>query len=129
MANITEEYLPFYCLGRQERKLLKHDISESDVAEVIAKGTPLRRALEEACERAAVPFQSGRSKRKWLDENADDLQGIDPDAAYAAYLQGRVDELAYVLEPDVVSELSGDDEDDDEVEGEEGDESEGDDED
>lgn len=118
MENITDEYLPFYCQGRAERRLLKHDISESDLVEVISKGTPLRRAIEEACERVATPFQTGKSKRLWLLENADDVAGLDPDLAYKAFLQGRIDELAYVLEPDVVGAL-GEDEDGEDEDGEE----------
>jgi len=128
MAKIQGDYWQFYMEGRCEKRLLKNDIDEEALAEEIVRmGTPLRDTILSAASRAAAPFESGKAKRGWIKSNDNEIKaaGGDADAAYAAYLEGRTDELAYALEQTVVEELGqrfGDDGESDD--GEEGDDDE-----
>jgi len=108
MANVQGDYWQFYVEGRFEKRLLKNDIDEEAIAEeMVSMGTPLRDALLSAASRAAASFESGKAKREWIKINDNEIKaaGGDADAAYAAYLQGRTDELAYTLEQTVLEEL------------------------
>jgi hypothetical protein len=131
MATIQGDYWQFYLEGRCEKRRLKNDIDEDAlVEEMVRKGTPLRDAVLSACLRAAAPLEAGKARRAWVSEHEDEIRaaGGDSNAAYAAYLQGRTDDLAYVVEEGVVDALDqrfGDNDDDDEEaddEDEEGDE-------
>jgi hypothetical protein len=107
MATIQGEYWQFYVQGRCG-KLLKNDIDEEALVEdMVSKGTPLRDMILSAASRAAAPLESGKARRDWIKINDDEIKasGGDGDLAYAAYLQGRTDELAYALEHAVVEEL------------------------
>jgi hypothetical protein len=131
MATIKGDYWKFYLDGRYEKRLLKHEIEEAVLVERMDSGTPFREAIAEACAKVTVPLETGKRKREWLAVHQADLVGLNADEAYAAYLQGRVDELAYALEQNVLTALgdrflgkeedSGDDDDDDD-DGEEDDE-------
>jgi hypothetical protein len=123
MANITGDYWQFYLDGRREGRLLKHDIAEDAlVEEMVRTGASFRNTISAACGRAAAPLESGKIKKRWVTdhENAIRIAGGDADLAYSSYLQGRVDELGYALEQDVVDAMEqhfGDeDEDEDEDE-------------
>src|SRR5690349_7436309 len=100
MANIMGDYWKFYLEGRGEKRLLKHDIAEDALAEEIVKtGASFRDAISAACTRATAPL-GGKSKRAWVTghDKAIAAAGGNADDAYAAYLHGRADELAYALE-------------------------------
>lgn len=136
MASIKGDYWQFYMDGRCEKRRLKNDIDEEAlVEEMVGEGTPLRDAVLFACARAAAPLEGGKAKRQWTEEHKDAIKtaGGDADAAYGAYLQGRVDDLAYAIEEAVLDALDqrfgddegkedDDDDDDDEDEEEEDDE-------
>lgn len=130
MAKIQGDYWQFYLEGRCEKRRLKNDIDEESLMEeMVRSGTPLRDAVLSACARAAAPLEAGKAKRAWVAERGDEIKnaGGDADAAYAAYLQGRTDDLAYVVEEGVVDALDqrfGDDETDDGEDDEEDDEDE-----
>jgi hypothetical protein len=122
MANIAGDYWQFYIEGREQRRLLKHDIAEDALAEeMVRTGARFRDVVSAACEKAAAPLDGGKLKKIWITEHNDQITaaGGDTRAAYAAFLQGKADELAYALEPGVVEALreqfgeEGDDEDED----------------
>ncbi len=134
ISKVHHDYWGFYLQGRQERKLLKTDISPDVIVEKLT--TPetescLRDVLVKAARDAATALQSGRVKRDWMAENASDIKeaGLDPERAFSAWLAGRAEELAYSLEDNVLKSLldefdgeDQEDEDDDGEEDEEGDE-------
>lgn len=129
MADIKGDYAQFYVDGRDAPLLRSTDLSfEEIVAQVVTKGVPFRQAVADACAKIALPHQSGGKKRAWLAENADDIKelGVSADDAYSAFLQGRIDELAYAKERKILEVLvdavdgdEGDEEDDDEGDEEE----------
>jgi hypothetical protein len=108
MANITGDYWQFYLEGRGAKRLLRHDIAEDALAEeIVSSGVSFRDAVLAACVRATAPLESGRSKKTWVGEHGTEIAaaGGNADDAYAAYLRGLADELAYALEPGVVEEI------------------------
>jgi len=120
MATIKGDYWQFYLDGRLEKRQLKSDIDEDAlVEEMVRMGAPLRDTISAACDRAAAPLVSGKAKRQWIDEHKDEIKdaGGDSDAAYAAYLLGRTDDLAYDVEEAVIGALDqrfgGEDDDED----------------
>ncbi len=130
MAKIQGDYWQFYLEGRCEKRRLKNDIDEESLMEeMVRMGTPLRDAVLSACVRVAAPLEAGKAKRAWVADHGDEIKeaGGDADAAYSAYLQGRVDDLAQGLEDSVLEALSqrfGDDQTDDGEDDEEDDEDE-----
>ncbi len=100
---ITGDYWLFYDIGRDE-KLLKNDIDVATLGEkLVQRGGDLRTAIYEAAESAAKPLESGKHRRAWIEEYQTEISkaGGSDESAYAAYLRGRIDELAYALEEDV----------------------------
>lgn len=142
--HIAPAYWPFYLEGRAE-KLLKHQISESDLVDQLLSERnikSLHEILNDACQNTAKPLENGKVRREWIDAHENDVRETVPptlmatrtDDAFLAWLQGRVDELYYALTPCVVEELqerfAGDDEEDDEEdENDDDDDEEGDDDD
>jgi len=127
-TNITGDYWQFYLEGRGTKRLIKHDIAESDLVErMVTDGVPFRETIREACRKASVSLEHSNLKKAWVAAHADAIKaaGGDAEVAYAAYLHGCTDELAYALEQDVVDALSArlgadeEDEDEDEDEDEE----------
>lgn len=109
MTEISGKYWDFYIEGREARGL-KHDIDIDDVAEKLRPGgATLRDAILAACDAAAKPLDSGKSKRTWIAERTEDIAeaGGNAEEAYRAWLKGRIDELAYMLEPEVINALAG----------------------
>lgn len=131
MAKIVGDYWQFYLEGRCERRRLKNDIDDEAVTEeMVRMGTPLRDAVLSASARAAAPLEAGKAKRSWISEREEEIKaaGGDTDAAYAAYVQGRIDDLALVVEEgvlDVLSQRFGDDAEGEDDEEEEDDEEDG----
>ena len=96
----------FYLDGRGE-KLLRHDLSDAELAkEVMASDQPPRVAILAACQAVAAPLLVGKARAKWVVSNQDRLDGMDAKTAYEAWVNGRIDELAYALEADVLGEIS-----------------------
>ncbi len=126
MTNIRGTYWQFYLEGRGNKRLLKHDIAESDLAErMVRDGVPFRETIAAACATAAKPLETSKMKTVWNAAHATAIKeaGGDAAAAYAAYLQGCADELAYAMEQDVIEALiaqfeDGEDGEDDEDEDE-----------
>lgn len=130
---VSKNYWPFYLEGRAD-KLLRHDI---DIDALVTRLTSnddvsLRDAVREACATAASALAGSKDQRKWVDKHKTAIAdaGGDSDAAHSAWRQGRIDELAYSLEQDVVDAISDevldeeeeeddDDEDDEDEEDEE----------
>lgn len=107
MASIKGDYWQCYLDGRAD-KLLRNDIDAQQLADdVVGKGGTLRDVVASACNRVAAPMESGRAKQRWVSEAAAFIKtaGGDADAAYAAYLQGRIDKLAVKTERRVVEAL------------------------
>lgn len=104
MSSITREYWPFYLEGRGAQRIRKRDFDVDAVAaEIVAKGTPVREAVLAASHEVYKPHVGERAKRKWAADTQTD--GVDAELAFAAYNCGLVDELAYAMEPEVISAM------------------------
>jgi hypothetical protein len=108
MPRIKRKCWSFYLLGREERRL-RHDVDPEDVAKrILAQDdASLTDELVAACQGAAEKI-SPRVQKNWLADHDDEIKeaGVDHQEAYQAWLAGRVDELARVLEPHVVGAVS-----------------------
>ena len=117
------DYIPFYLEGR-DAKLLKADIDTQRIAEDVAagKGT-IHELLADAVSKAAKGLDVDKAKRRWIEAWEDEIKeaGGDSEAAHEHFTQGRVDELVYRLEPEVLEDLDpdADDDDDDDEDGDE----------
>lgn len=120
------DYVFFYLEGR-EAKRLKADIDTAVIAEQVAagKGT-IHELLHKAVSDAAKGLEVDRQKRRWLSDYEDEIKqaGGDGEAAYRHYCDGRIDELVYVLEPEVLECLDDEEDDADGDEGDDGDDDE-----
>jgi hypothetical protein len=103
----------FYLMGREERRLIKHEIDlEAAAKKFVAENIPLDGSwmgwLKEACSQAAKSV-STRSKNEWLRENAEAISasGMTESHAYDLYLAGRIAELHYALEEEFISAIAG----------------------
>lgn len=121
------EMIPFYLSGRSVTRLSKIRALVADpeeIAEVVESGRlDFRAAITDACDEAAKQYAANRKRReKWFEESKLELEEskVDKTAAWEAYCKGVGDELAYVLEPDVLNELYGEDEAEDDGDEEEG---------
>lgn len=136
ISKVQREYWGFYLEGRGESRLLKSDIDPEEIVKKLTeqdKGA-FRDAVAEAARTAALPLQSGKTKRRWIAEHQEQLDalGLDAEAAFGAWLAGRADELAGAIEDSVLEALidavespedwSGDPENDEEDEEDENDE-------
>jgi len=141
MPTNADNYWMFYLMGRDERVLAHADLDLGPIAWDLVK-TPDAKALRDRAAALAAahgkrdlepPSRKGRSRRdKWLRENEDVLKetGAEPEQAYAAWCQARVDELAASLEVELlqlVDEAVVGERDEDPEDDEDGDESEDDD--
>lgn len=128
---IQRKYAAFYIEGRESSKL-RCDVDEEDLAARVLDGKiSVHDACVAAAENAAKPLEVDRRKRTWLADNEDAIKDandcasdgkMEPkwgDEAYSHYLHGKIDELAMMLESDVVEAMSHDLFDDDNEEGEE----------
>ncbi len=116
--NLQPGYAFFYLEGREERTL-KADIDTTEIAKKMCEdGGSIHERLHEAASKAAQSLFVDRKKRQWLEDFEEDIKtaGVDPDQAYAAWCEGRVDELVFTIEGEVVEEMNaflhGDEEDD-----------------
>lgn len=113
----TPATLSFYLDGREENRTLAQEgeieLDANDIAKrirsepslIIGKG--LSAYLREETLRQVDHLRGGKPKRKWVDDNAKALKKLEvsDDDAYAAYLQGRIDETVYATEESVVDAL------------------------
>ena len=126
MPYISEKYLPFYLEGRSFGKLLKHHLDADDLVDLILKtsGKALHVVLRESCMQAASKLETGKVKNVWIVEHDDEIKaaGGDSAAAYEVWVAGRVDELVYATETEVIDAMNervgggSEDEDEDEEE-------------
>jgi hypothetical protein len=111
---VKSDYVFFYLEGR-EAKLLKADIDTGVIAEqVIADKGTIHELLHAAVSAAAKGLEVDRQKKRWISDYEDEIAaaGGDSDAAYRHFCDGRIDELVYRLEPEVLEDLEVDDDDD-----------------
>lgn len=128
MPYISEKYMPFYLEGRSFHKLLKHHLDTDDLVDLVLKtsGKALHVVLRESCMQAASKLETGKVKNEWIANEQKEIKaaGGDADAAYEAWVAGRVDELVYATETEVIDAMnervggSSDDDDEDDEEGE-----------
>src|SRR5262249_61853265 len=106
MANIDPAHWKFYLDGRGERRLLRSPLTEDEIAKDLeTNGGDVRSKILEVATRAALPVEGGRKRSEWVAVHSEDLQqsGVSGEIAYAAYLKGRIDELAYAREPVILA--------------------------
>lgn len=130
---MQEAFIPFYLEGRAVKSLGKYQRMLPDADEIAEQITSedllsVRAAVEAACKEGLKPLETDRKKKRaWLDDHKqelDMLRGEKPgkmpmgvtnadDLAWHYYLNGIADELAYVVEADVLEELDEDDDSED----------------
>lgn len=111
MRRIKRKYWGFYLDGRAERRLRTR--SPIDPA-AIAKGLleqedgDLFDGIRTAVHRAADEALTPRIKKQWLAAHDEAIreEECDPEEAYGAWCQGRIDELASAHESAVIDALS-----------------------
>lgn len=104
---MKESYAPFYIAGRADR-LIKSDVDTEEIAALVLKGNgSIHELLVKAVTEVAAPLRVDRKKKAWYEEYEDEIKeaGGDQEEAYRHYLQGRIDELVFQLEPEVLDEL------------------------
>ena len=120
------EFIFFYLEGRDAR-LLRNDIDLEKLATDVCNGQgTVYEVLHLAAEDAAKEIRSERHKKKFADSYDDEIAevGNDVTTAYEHFVNGRIDELVFRLEPDLteaLGEVDDDDEDEDDVEDEDDD--------
>jgi hypothetical protein len=123
MPRIKDGYWDFYLMGREERVAkYKRDIDlDALERQVKASDASMHQVILAECEQVCAPLRTAREQRKWVAVPgiASDIKeaGGDESAAYTAWCHGRIDELALVIERDLLDAMSpddGDDEDEDE---------------
>lgn len=136
MSKIASDLLPFYMAGREAKltRIRKLCADPEDLCQAVLDGNEgVRDACAGAAQRAADLLRSdARYRKQWSKDSADEVAELSTDdlsRAFDAYIVGLRDELAYVLEPDVLEcisdeleEVDDDEDGDDEVEDEEEDE-------
>ena len=123
---MTEDLISFYLQGRAVKsisRIRKFAADPDEIAVKITAGAGVRPAIGAACDEAASQLRANRKARQtWAADSKDDLVGLGAggeDLAWGAYCQGMSDELAYVIESEVLDALEGDEEEgegDDDVE-------------
>lgn len=108
----------FYIEGRENRLTLAQegevDLDANKIAADLRDRNPsvltagLGRHIHTSVELEVAHLRSQKAKREWIDDNLKAIKkaGVDQDDAYAAYLQGRIDETVYALEEDVATIIS-----------------------
>jgi hypothetical protein len=119
------EYAMFYLEGREER-LIKADIDTADIAQSVVDGNgSIHELLRTAVSKAAEPLRVDRKKRQWIEDWEDEIAkaGGDKEEAYRHFCDGRIDELVFSLEAEVIEEMTtivtGEEPDDDDEEDDE----------
>lgn len=109
------QYVSFYLNGRD-------DVAEGNVAAVIdlqviakavLKGADLRAQVHAAVTTALAPLRTADFE-EFCESNSKDIKGVSKKgqlitetqaACFGAYMQGRIDELAHVIEPDTIEAM------------------------
>lgn len=131
---MQKDLIPFYLEGRNAKlvRIKRITAEPEEIAQMVFDGGSLRESIQTTVDKGYQVLLSDRKYRKTWERDSSLDEGVDADAAYAHYLRGVADELAYALETEVLEcldEVDGDDGDDDADEDEdegEGDEIEGD---
>lgn len=131
ISTMKAAYACFYLEGREDR-VLRSDIDTEEIAQRVLDGKgDIHDLVKKAAAAAAEPLRIDRKKRRWIEDSADEIKaaGGDNEEAYNHYLDGRVDELVYRLESDVLEDIGAlisdeDPDDDEDVEDEEDEEDE-----
>ena len=106
-------------MGREEKRLIKHDNIDLDAAakKFVVEHDPRDRSgldhpvwmgwLMAQCAAAAKSVPT-RSRNEWLRANAEAIAaaGLEESVAYDLYLAGRVAELRYALEEELISAIA-----------------------
>lgn len=106
----------FYLDGR-DQKLFRNSLDEAELAKtILSTGENPRDVIHKAVKAEAAALV--RQKKSWLADAHEDIidAGVSEEDAWAAYVEGRVDEVAQALEPGVIDAMideldGGDDED------------------
>jgi hypothetical protein len=119
MSRINRKYWLFYVMGREANRLPRSEVEvkEGEIAKAILAqdAASIREAIVDACRAAAGTVITERRKKNWLKAHEEDLKAFGDahpseawsrDEAYEAWLTGRLDHLAYALEPEVVFEMA-----------------------
>jgi hypothetical protein len=110
MSVIKRKYWGFYIEGRDERHRAPGAESIEPVAEKLLgqDDGDIRTATEEMCQKYLDSRLTAGSKRNWIKEREEAIreEGCDAETAYAAWRQGRLDQLVAIAEPHVLSALS-----------------------
>lgn len=123
-----EDLIPFYIDGREAKlvRIRKLCADPEELAEKIRKaGGGLRSTIGDAANKArGLLAGDPRYRKKWIADNSEAIGDGDPTDAFDAFLAGVADELAYVLEDEILPLLSDPDDDSDRSHGEDEDEDE-----
>lgn len=111
MTRIKRKYWGFYLDGRADRRLrTREPIDPAAIAHTILEQEDgdLFEAVRAAVHKAAEPSLTARIKRTWLAERDAYIReaACDPEEAYQAWAQGRIDELASSYEGSVIDEIA-----------------------
>lgn len=117
MTTIDKRYLTFYLQGREDvaEGGVEAEFDLEALAEQVLAGGDIFDTTRKAASKALAYLETTTDQREWVDENHADLDDLDlnPDTAYKAFSAGRVDEVRYLIEADLVAELLEMDADDD----------------
>jgi len=110
MQRIKRKYWGFYMDGRAERRLrTRTPIDPGRIAKELVEQEDgdLFETIRSAVQKIADDSFTPRIKRAWLAEREGDIRTMecDPEEAYRAWCQGRVDELASVHESAVIDAI------------------------
>lgn len=110
MPAIKRKYWGFYIEGRDERHRSPGPDDINAVADALLAGDEgdVRAATEEMCQRLLDAKLTAGAKRRWIAERDAAIreEHCDPEQAFAAWRQGRLDQLVALAEPNVISSLS-----------------------
>lgn len=110
-ANIDKRYASFYLEGREA-------ISEDGIEAEVDLDTLGKQALacdnvsqglysitREAAAKMLGYLETSQERADWIRERKGELDDVDPDTAYLAYCVGRIDEVRYTMEQEVVGRM------------------------
>lgn len=103
--------LYFYLTGRDdmaEGRIKNAEVDIGDLVDQVVHPDDLAKVCKKAATDALSSQNASTVKREWIDEQKDAIEATgvaNADTAWSFYLKGQIDELAAVLEPEVVEEL------------------------
>lgn len=110
-ANIDKRYVSFYLEGREA---ISEDGIEAEVdldtlgkqvlvCDNVSQG--LYSITREAAAKMLGYLETSQERADWARERKGELDDVDPDTAYLAYCVGRIDEVRYTMEQEVVGRM------------------------